>query len=100
MTLRYTYTIYNAQLDRTTRQPQLQTQVRMFRDGRELYTGKPMTYEMGEQPDPKHLKAGGRIQLGKDAQPGEYILQVVVTDLLANKKRNVASQWIDFEIVR
>ncbi len=100
MTLRYTYTIYNAQLDRTTRQPQLQTQVRMFRDGRELYTGKPMTYEMGDQPDPKHLKAGGRIQLGKEAQPGEYILQVVVTDLLANKKRNVASQWIDFEIVK
>ncbi|HEY0380392.1 MAG TPA: VWA domain-containing protein [Pyrinomonadaceae bacterium] len=100
MTLRYTYTIYNAQPDRTTRQPQLQTQVRMFRDGKELYTGKPMTYEMGDQPDPKHLKAGGRIQLGKDAQPGEYILQIVVTDLLANKKRNVASQWIDFEIVK
>jgi VWFA-related protein len=100
MTLRYTYTIYNAQLDRATRQPQLQTQVRMFRDGKELYTGKPMTYEMGDQPDPKHLKAGGRIQLGREAQPGEYILQVVVTDLLANKKRNVASQWIDFEIVK
>ena len=100
MTLRYTYTIYNAQLDRATRQPQLQTQVRMFRDGRELYTGKPMIYEMGDQPDPKHLKAGGRIQLGREAQPGEYILQVVVTDLLANKKRNVASQWIDFEIVK
>ncbi|HWS98690.1 MAG TPA: VWA domain-containing protein [Pyrinomonadaceae bacterium] len=100
MTLRYTYTIYNAQPDRTTRQPQLQTQVRMFRDGRELYTGKPLAYEMGDQPDPKHLKAGGRIQLGRDAQPGEYILQVVVTDLLANKKRNVASQWIDFEIIK
>ena len=100
MALRYTYTIYNAQLDRATRRPRLQTQVRMFRDGRQLYEGKPLTYEMGEQPDPKRLKAGGRIQLGRDAQPGEYILQVVVTDLVAGKKRATASQWIDFEIVR
>jgi VWFA-related protein len=100
MTLRYTYTIYNAQADRGAGRPQLQTQVHMFRDGRELYTGKPMTYDAGDQPDPKHLKAGGRLQLGKDAPPGEYILQVVVTDLVAPKKRNTATQWIGFEIVK
>ncbi len=100
MTLRYTYTIYNAQAERATRRPQLQTQVRMFRDGRELYAGKPMTYDAGDQTDPKHLRAGGRIQLGKEAQPGEYILQVVVTDLAAQKKRNTTTQWIDFEIVK
>jgi VWFA-related protein len=100
MSLRYVYTIYNVQLDRTTHQPQLQTQVRLFSDGKEVYTGKPMLYEMGEQPDPKHLRAAGRIQLGKDAQPGEYILQIVVTDMLAKEKYRAATQWIDFEIVK
>jgi hypothetical protein len=100
MTLRYVYTIYNAQLDRQTRQPQLQTQVHLFQDGREVYTGKPTSYEMGEQSNPKRLRAGGRIQLGKDAQPGEYILQIVVTDLLAKEKYRAATQWIDFEITK
>jgi hypothetical protein len=101
MTLRYTYTIYNARTDRATPpHPQLQTQVRLFRDGKEIYTGKPSAYEMGEQPDAKHLRAGGRIQLSKDAAPGDYILQVVVTDLLAKDKYRMATQWMDFEIVK
>ena len=33
-------------------------------------------------------------------QPGEYVLQIVVTDLLAKDKYRVATQWMDFEIVK
>jgi hypothetical protein len=33
-------------------------------------------------------------------QPGEYVLQIVVTDLLAKDKDRVATQWMDFEIVK
>jgi hypothetical protein len=32
--------------------------------------------------------------------PGEYVLQLIVTDALAKEKRRVATQWIDFEIVK
>jgi hypothetical protein len=32
--------------------------------------------------------------------PGDYVLQVVVTDHLANRKHQTATQTIDFEIVR
>jgi hypothetical protein len=99
MTLRYVYTIFNAQLDRATGQPQLQTQVRLFRDSRELYRGKPTPYDMGDQRDGKSLRAGGRIELSRDAAPGEYVLQIVVTDALAKDNRT-ATQWIDFEIVK
>ena len=31
--------------------------------------------------------------------PGEYVLQVVVTDKLAKEKHRTASQWIDFEVI-
>jgi hypothetical protein len=31
--------------------------------------------------------------------PGEYVLQLVVTDLAKNKPQ-VASQWMDFEITQ
>ncbi len=100
MALRYVYTIYNAQLDGSTRRPRLQTQVRLFRDGKEVYTGKPTPYEMDELPNLTHLRAGGRIQLGKDAPPGEYMLQVIVTDALAKEEYRTVTQWIDFEIVK
>jgi len=30
--------------------------------------------------------------------PGEYILQIVMTDLLAKEKEKKASQWIDFDV--
>jgi len=40
----------------------------------------------------------GRLQLGQDFEPGEYVLQVVVTD--QSDKEKIASQWIDFEVVK
>ena len=50
--------------------------------------------------DLKRLQAGGRLVLGTALQPGEYVLQVVVTDALAKEKYRTATQWIDFEIVK
>ena len=50
------------------------------------------------QADAKRLVAFGRLQLGTNLSPGEYVLQVVVTDALAKEKNRVASQWIEFEI--
>jgi hypothetical protein len=32
--------------------------------------------------------------------PGDYVLQVIVKDLSAGKKGQLATQWTDFEIVR
>ena len=33
-------------------------------------------------------------------QPGEYILQVVVTDNLAKERRKIATQLVQFEVVQ
>jgi len=38
--------------------------------------------------------------LGSEFPPGEYVLQVIITDKLAKEKQQIASQWIDFEIVK
>lgn len=102
MILNYGYTIYNAQIDRATGRPQLQTQMRLFRDGRQVFTGKVLPYDSSQQTDMKRLNAGGRIRVGPDLVPGQYILQVVVTDLLIKDKSRPASatQVIDFEVVK
>ena len=99
MILNYGYTIYNAQLDPTTNRPQLQTQMRLLRDGKEVFTGRVLPLNIREQQDMKHLEAGGRILIGPDLTPGTYILQVVVTDLLAKDRYRITTQWSDLEIV-
>ena len=43
------------------------------------------------------MLAIGRLQIGQ-AQPGDYVLQVVVTDKLAKEKYRIAAQSMDFEI--
>jgi hypothetical protein len=42
----------------------------------------------------------GALKLGADLIPGEYVLQITATDPLADAKHRVATQWIDFEIVK
>ncbi|HEV2704462.1 MAG TPA: VWA domain-containing protein [Pyrinomonadaceae bacterium] len=100
MVLEYGYLIYNAQLDKATRRPQLETQVRLFRDGQLVYAGRANEFNASTQKELKRLVAGGSLQLGSDLTPGDYVLQVVVVDKLAKENQRVATQWIDFDIVK
>lgn len=98
MVLEFDYVIYNAQLNKATPRPQLQTQLRLFRDGQQVFAGDVLPFDAGGQTDLKRLVAGGRLQLASDMPPGDYVLQVIVTDLLAPQKQRTATQWIDFQI--
>ena len=98
--LNYAYTIYNAKPDPATSRPQLQTQMRLFRDGKEVFQGKITPYNVGQQTDLKRLSAGGRLVLGSNLVAGTYVLGVFVTDELIKSKQNTASQWMDFELVK
>lgn len=95
----YAFYVYNAKLD-TTSHPQLMTQVKLFRDGAEVFTGKESQFNPGQQTDMQRLAAVGAIKLGTDMTPGDYVIQVVVTDLLADKKHRVATQWMDFQVIK
>ena len=96
----YGFYIYNARIEKASGKPNVQFQVRLFRNGQPVFAGKEIPLDVSNQPDLKRLSVGGAIQLGAEMVPGEYVLQIVVTDLLAKEKRRVASQWIDFEIVK
>jgi hypothetical protein len=93
----YGFEIYNAKLEKGSGRPQLQTQVRLFRDNQEVYAGRVIPIR-GEAADERRVVAIGHLQLGSNLAPGEYILQVVVTDMLGKEKQKVTQQWIDFEI--
>lgn len=100
MVANYAYFIYNSRLDKASSRPQVTIQVKLFREGKEVFTGKEIPFESSGQSDPQRLAVGGAIQLGAAMEPGEYVLQVIVTDLLADKKHRIATQWMDFQIVK
>jgi VWFA-related protein len=95
----YAFNIYNARLDKKTGKPQLKTQLRIYRDGKLIFVGSEEAFSPLDQTDPKRLLGAGVVQMGSRMVPGEYVIQIVVTDLLAKQKENVTSQWIDFDIV-
>jgi hypothetical protein len=74
--------------------------MRILRDGQPVFTGKTLPLDASRQSDMKRLVMAGRLRVGPDMTPGDYVLQVVVTDQLAPKGRQTATQWIDFEIAR
>jgi VWFA-related protein len=96
--LDYRYNIYHAALDAGGK-PQIQTQMRLYRDGQPVFTGKLMPLDTSNQSDVKRLGAVGRLRLGQEMLPGQYTLQVTVTDALAPESGRTATQWGDFEIV-
>ncbi|HKG14475.1 MAG TPA: VWA domain-containing protein [Pyrinomonadaceae bacterium] len=97
--LDYGFYVYGARLNSSTQRPGLTTELRLFRDGRTVFAGKPLPFDAAGQADLKRLVAGGSFRLGTDLAPGGYVLQIIVTDLLAEAPRRTSTSWIDFEIV-
>lgn len=100
MELDYGFLIYNARLDPKTKQPQLEAQVLLLKDGKQIFAGRIVPLEVRGQPDLKHIRAAGRLRLGPELTSGEYVLQVIVIDKLAKEKYRTATQWMDFELAK
>ncbi|MDE3164171.1 MAG: VWA domain-containing protein, partial [Acidobacteriota bacterium] len=74
--------------------------VRVFRNGRLIYTGPESRMETQTTPDnPAVSLCGGILRLGPQLETGEYLLQIVVRDGNSKKKSPPLTQWIDFEVV-
>ena len=100
MRLEYGLLVFNAVLDKATGHPKLTTQVRLFRDGNQVFSGAELPFNPKGQTDLGRLVVAGALDLGTDLTPGEYIFQIIVSDMLAEKKNRVVTQWMDFEIIK
>ncbi|HEY5839631.1 MAG TPA: hypothetical protein VIT19_11395, partial [Pyrinomonadaceae bacterium] len=98
--IEYAFFIYNAKLEKGSSRPQLITQAKLFHDGKEIFSGKELRYDSSGQIDLQRLPTGGAIQLANSMEPGDYVLQVIVTDPLADKKHRITTQWMDFQVVK
>ena len=73
--------------------------MRLLRGGKPVFTGKLVSLDISKEPNPKRINSGGRLRLGPELTPGDYVLHITVRNTTDPKKPRIASQWIDFEIV-
>lgn len=95
----YSFAVYNVKLD-SAQKPQLQLQARLFHNGKMILEGSPSVVDVDGQNDLRRIEISRAVTLGTSLQPGNYALQVIVSDNLAKEKKQIAAQSIDFEIVR
>ena len=98
-TLNYGYLVLNPVLDRDNGKPSIETRVRLFRDGQSIYEGPVSEYAGAAGKSTADLYVSGKLQLGAAFATGEYMLQVIAKDRLAAAKKQMATQWMDFEVV-
>ena len=95
----YGFFVYNARPEPNTGIPRLTIQSRLLRDGKVVFSSQPRSFDPGRPADPQRIEASGQLQLGSQLTAGHYVLQIIVTDELADKRHRVASQWIEFELL-
>lgn len=95
-TLIYTYHVMNARLG-ADKKPQLESQLRLFRDGKQVFATMPAALGGDKPPNPKIVISTGSLQLAK-VPPGNYILQILLVDKLQKGKDGIAAQAIDFQV--
>jgi len=95
----YAYTVYNAKLDPATGKPKLSVQTRVYRNGELVIDGKPAPSQLEKQADWSRINDYSYIRIPPKIEPGDYSLQVIVTDALASGKGAISSQSVDFTIV-
>jgi VWFA-related protein len=94
--LRYGYEVYNAKGDGVS-SPQIETEAKILQNDRIAVAGKALKFDASGQSDRTHLKISGAIMLNNGLQPGDYVLQIVVTD---KASKQVSTQLFPFEIVK
>lgn len=94
--LRYGFEVYNAKLDGKAL-PRIETQARIMQNDRAVVEGNAIKFDAGSQQDLKHAKVSGAIMLKDSLTTGDYVLQIIVIDMLS-RKRSV--QLFPFVIVK
>jgi VWFA-related protein len=90
--LRYDYVVYKPKLN-----TQVETQARLIKDDKVIYEETPAILKAEGQTDLNRLQTAGAITLGKNLEPGTYLLQIIASNPEEPKK--FATQYVEFEIV-
>ncbi len=94
----FSYGIFNA-LTGANKQSTVDVRTRILAEGRVVYDGDAGRISFGETPAGARSEFTGHLRLDPLISPGDYILQVIVRDVLAPPgQERTATQFTDFEV--
>lgn len=96
---RFIFFVFSLMIFSHNQKPDLEMKVRLLYDGKVIFEGKNNPVDLSAQNGSEIVKAGGALSLTSNLQTGDYILQTIVKDNLAKKKKQIATQFVQFEIV-
>ena len=88
---------YNAKKNKKEA-PDLESQVILYKDDEELTRGSIIPVSLDDVSDYFRIPISRRIFFKDNMEPGQYVLQLTVTDKKAKKKHSIATQAVNFEI--
>jgi hypothetical protein len=94
----YGFTVFNPKSG-SVEGGNVEWQMRLFRDGKVIFEGKPRTAMSAVDAKARSTNIAGSLMLGGEMLPGDYVIQITVTDKLRKAKQNSVSQFVQFEIV-
>jgi VWFA-related protein len=97
--LKYDCIVYGAASDGQTGKPKLDVAVTLFRGPERIYSGQPMALAIAGADSTAAVHAAGEIKLPATLPPGNYALELSVSDRLEKKQSQGAAQWVDFTLV-
>lgn len=98
--LYFVYMLYNA-ANESGKPRNLVMDVMLFRDDKKVYSGPQTPIVASDPADPSRVAVNGVLRLAPELEPGNYYLQIVITDKDAPAKKEApVIQWVDFDIVK
>ncbi|MBO0719715.1 MAG: VWA domain-containing protein [Blastocatellia bacterium] len=89
--------VFNATLDKRTKQPQLSTQIEIFHNGKRVFQAPAHPVKIAQNAKLNRIPCGGQLKL-TGFPPGDYMLRLIVIDSLAKQKYARTDQWMDFSV--
>ena len=77
----------------------MNSQVKLFREGQQVFVGEVTPVDLSNQADPARLVVARRLQLGTILEPGDYMLQLTVSEAGSSGGGRTATRFIDFKLV-
>ncbi len=91
--LHYSFDIYNV----APVQPTVRSRLRVFREGKLLLDGEQVSVDTAAISNKGRVRTAGALSLPENMLPGDYVLQVIVSD--DSKKGKTAAQFVQFELL-
>jgi VWFA-related protein len=92
------FIIFNGRPGRD-KNPDLTSNIRLFRDGELIFTGNPQPIPLYPGADPAAVSFVRSLVLGTELVAGDYVIEIGITDGNRRGKDRNISQYITFEII-